>query len=290
MEVWVEPVIEWQARSDSEAQHRALAASGERLARWPPAPSDDGPTDCFRLGQEFWIWQTALGGLRFSPDHPSCSAFPSIDVDRSWFEHVVTRSWLPAVYQVWGRQVLHASAAVHVETGDVVAFAGPSGAGKSTLAYGLGTMAGWRPLTDDTLAFSVIDGRIHLHPLPNHVRLRPASAEHFGVRNDVASRVLAWPEGPLALACVYFLEPHEADGPLAERDALRAGESYPQLLGQAHAFTLELPDQNQRLMRDYLTLAASVPIARLRYRRGFADLERVLDVVARAEAARRAVR
>ena len=40
-------------------------------------------------------------------------------------------------------------------TGDAVAFTGPTHAGKSTTAYGVGRREGWRPICDDTLAFSV---------------------------------------------------------------------------------------------------------------------------------------
>jgi len=276
VEPWVEPVIDWRTGEEA-AGHHARVAQGELLAQWPPSPSEQFPTDCVRVGRDFLIWQRDVGGLRFRADEPSCAAFPAQGADPSWFVHVVTRSWLPAVYQVWGRQVLHASAAIRRDTGRVVAFAGPSGAGKSTLAYGLADRPGWRPLSDDTLAFSIDGTNVRLHPLQNNTRLRPSAASHFGVTSGLSPAAIEWPEPPIALDRIYFLSAHEDFSVDAEMELLPAPERYRLLLGQAHAFSLKLAEHNQRLMRDYLALAASVPIFRLHYRRTFGDLSRVLD-------------
>jgi hypothetical protein len=64
-----------------------------------------------------------------------------------------------------------------------------------------------------------------------------------------------------------------------ERAPLTAAASYLRLLEQAHAFSMALPEHNQRLMRDYLALATQVPAARLAYRRSFDALDAVFDAV-----------
>src|SRR5215211_4151038 len=177
VEVWTDPVVEWQAGNDSAAHHAWLSTHGELLARWPPAPFEETATDCFRIGEEYWVWQPGIGGISFFEDRPRLVAFPSAEVDPAWFNHLVTRSWLPAVYQIWGRQVLHASAVARSADGSAVAFAGPSHAGKSTMAYGLGRRSGWSLVSDDTLAFSsgtpAGAAQISVHRLRNDARLRP---------------------------------------------------------------------------------------------------------------------
>lgn len=278
MSAWTEPVIAWSP-PEANDWYQELIAQAERLATWPPAPDDGSPTDCLRIGIDFLIWQPAFGGLLFPPHPPNCRALPAPSADPVWFAHVVTRSWLPAVYQVWGRQVLHASAAVHVETGRVVAFAGPSGAGKSTMAYGLAQRPGWRLLADDTLAFSVSDGQIALHPLTNTVRLRPSAAAYFAVAAGPSARSIPWPDVPLVLDRVCFLDASESTREVAEVAPLGAPDAYRRLLTQAHAFSLQLAEYNQRLMRDYLALAAAASVVHVRYRRAFADLARVLDCI-----------
>src|SRR5579863_108747 len=106
---WTEPKAHWEPPLDSEAHLRWLAAHGTRICQWPPAPSETAPTDCFQIDQTFWLWQAGVGGLRFRADRPEFFAFPSSGSNLAWFERVVMHSWLPAIYQVWGRQVLHAS-------------------------------------------------------------------------------------------------------------------------------------------------------------------------------------
>jgi len=268
------------------AHYAWLLRHGDLLARWPAAPFEISHTDCFAFDGEYWIWQPGIGGIRFAAERAEVTAFSTRDVDPAWFTYLVTRSWLPPVYQVWGRQVLHASAVVHEASGGVVAFAGPSGAGKSTVAYGLAQRAGWRQVCDDTLAFSSANhdrpnASVTLHPLDNDARLRPATAAYFGMSDRPHERV-RWPSQPLRLQRVYFLEP-AADEALAGRThhvtALRPGEAYRKLLQQAHAFTLAVPSHNQRLMRDYLAVAASVPAYRLTYRKSFDVIEEIFDTV-----------
>ena len=275
---WPAPVLHWQAHVDPTTLEERLAAEGELLTRWPAAPFETSHTDCVRLGQDYWVWQPGVGGIRFNPRQPEVLACPAAGVDRTWFEDLVARSWLPAVYQVWGCQVLHASAVRRDADGTVAAIAGPGGAGKSTLAFALARRDGWTQIADDTLAFSREGQAIALHPLRNEARLRPATAAFYG-RAGEAPRALAWPVGALSLAAVYFVS-GDADPPEAATiERLAPAESYVRLLEQAHAFTLKIPEFNQQLMRDYLDLTATVPAFALRYRKSFDELERTVDVL-----------
>lgn len=60
---------------------------------------------------------------------------------------------------------------------------------------------------------------------------------------------------------------------------LRAAETCLLLLEQAHALTLKIPEHNQRLMRDYLDLAAAVSAFRLAYRKSFDAIEEIFDTI-----------
>jgi hypothetical protein len=283
---WIDPVVRWEQGMGCAAHYAWLLRNGVLLARWPAAPFEVSHTDCFALDDDYWIWQPGIGGIRFRGERPEVTAYSTRSVDDGWFTYLVSRSWLPPVYQVWGRQVLHASAVVHEATGHVVAFAGPSGAGKSTVAYGLSQRAGWRQVCDDTLAFSCggDDGRdadVTLHHLENDARLRPPTAAYFGMSGRPHERV-RWPSQHLRWHRVYFLESTEAET-LPDRPhrltTLRPAETYRNLLEQAHAFTLAVPSHNQRLMRDYLAVAAAVPAYRLTYRRSFDVIEQIFDTV-----------
>jgi hypothetical protein len=277
---WTEPRVEWHRGTDSERHYQYLVNGAELLTRWEPAPFERTATDCFRLGSEFWIWQPGVGGIRFRGDDPAFTAYPSETVDPAWFEHLIERSWMPAVYQVWGRQVLHASAVARKNTGQVLGFTGPSGAGKSTIAYGLGQRDGWAHVADDTLAFSVDAGRILLHPLKNDARLRPATAAYHG-RSDAPLQPIAWPDHAIVLSRLFVIA---GDDTLREDvviEPLPAGESYTLLLQQANSFTLQVPLFNQQLMRDYLALTAAVPVFRLTYRRSFDCMDAILDTIER---------
>ena len=277
---WTEPRVEWQRGTDSVRHYQYLVNGAELLTRWEPAPFERTPTDCFRLGEDFWIWQPGVGGIRFRAADPSFAAYPSETVDPDWFEHLIERSWMPAVYQVWGRQVLHASAVAHTDSGGVLGFTGPSGAGKSTIAYGLGQRAGWTHVADDTLAFSVETGRILLHPLKNDARLRPATAAYHG-RSDAPLQPIAWPDRPIVLSRLFVIAGDDKLPADVAVESLPAGESYTLLLQQANSFTLQVPLFNQQLMRDYLALTAAVPVFRLTYRRSFDCMDAILDAIER---------
>ena len=271
-----QPQIAWLTASDADTGYSHLDRSAERVARWPAAPFEHTPTDCFSLGPEYWIWQPGVGGVRFTSTERSLTAYREPSADPAWFERVVTRSWMPTVYQTWGRQVLHASAAARRTDGRVVVFSGPSGAGKSTLAYSLAQRHAWTQIADDTLAFSIDGDVLSLHPLPNEARLRPTAAAFHG-RADDATEPIVWPDLALSVAVIYVVRGDDEADTAAVIEPLGAGETYTRLLEQAHAFTLQVPAFNQKLMRDYLAVAARVPARRLTYRRRFDDLSLVID-------------
>jgi hypothetical protein len=280
-EAWSEPSTEWCAPLDAAALAGRLADEGELLTTWPAAPFESAPTDCFRLGPDYWITQAGVGAVRFSEREPRLSAYPFPGNNPLWFRQVVTRSWLPAIYPFWGRQVIHASSARLAGTHDAVAFTGPTQAGKSTIAYGLGQYRGWRQLTDDTLAFtsSPVDG-VRVYPLRNEARLRPATAAYFG-RTGEAFEEVEWSTGPMVLRAIYVLDGDESVDTVAAFSRLRAAEALPLLLQQAYALSFEIARYNHLLMTDYAHLAASVPVFQLRYRRSFDVAAELFDAIDR---------
>jgi len=273
---WALPDIDWGTPLDAAGTSQRERPGTEPLVTWPPTEFDTTATDCFRQGDQIWIWQPLVGAVRFSLYEPRLSAFIWPGADAAWFRQVVTRSWLPAIYPLWGRQVLHASAVMCKAIAATVAFTGPTHAGKSTTAFGMSRRAGWRLLGDDTLAFSISPDRaaaqgaaVQLHPIPNESRLRPASAGFYGVSDADAEQTLEWPGGNPRLRAVYVLEGDDTLVRTAAFERLRAADSLPLLLQQAYALSFGMPKYNQQLMKDYLALSAAVPIFRLRYRRSF---------------------
>jgi hypothetical protein len=247
---WAEPVLEWRAPCDYAALQDRLRRDAELLTTWPVAPSEAFPTDCYRLGEQYWISQRSVGAVQFTALDPHLFAYPFPDGDDSWFREVVQRAWLPAIYPFWGRQVIHASAAGPSDTSDVIAFTGPTPPG---------------------------DG-IRLHPLRNDARLRPASADYFGRTGD-AFEPVEWPSGPLSLRAVYVLDGVDGRSEPPHFENLGVAERLPLLLQQAYALSFKIPKYNQELMTAYAQLAASVPVYRLRFQRSFAVAGALFDAI-----------
>jgi hypothetical protein len=229
----------------------------------------------------YWILSGNFGAIRFGLESHEVFAYPIQGCDPDSFEGMLAREWLPLVYQAWGYQVLHASAAVHRTSDLVAALSGEARAGKSTLGYALGQRPGWQQIADESLVLQVEPGVVRLVYSPNRTRLRVATAQHFE-RSPGDQEPIAWPDGEFSLDSVFFLEPRldgSIDGADAQIYPLDGGEAYPRLLNQAFALTLKLREHNRRLMKDYLQVARDVACYRLVYNRSFAALEAVLDAV-----------
>jgi hypothetical protein len=187
---------------------------------------------------------------------------------------------LPVVAQATlGLEVLHGSAVLSAQKGCVVGFCGISESGKSTVAYGLAAR-GNRHWGDDALAFRVDDAQsVTAVGLPFAVKLRKASAAHFGA----SSRGLEIMEDcgwkPARLGAVFLLEPtdseHLREGVVVER--LKSGDALHALLPNAYRFQPQTAERRSETMRAYLELVASVPIFSARFPRGLDRLPDLLD-------------
>ena len=153
--IWSQPEIEWLEPFEASDWQRATGSTRELLVTWPPTEYETTETHCFRTRDEFWIVQRDIGAVHFSLFEPRVRAHMWPGADEARFRQYVTRSWLPAIYPLWGRQVLHASAVVCAPSGAAVAFTGPTRAGKSTTAFGMSRRGAWVHAADDTLAFSI---------------------------------------------------------------------------------------------------------------------------------------
>ena len=131
------------------------------LEEWQILPADP-PTQLRKVGDAFWLSASGVGAIQFNASSRLISAYPQDGVQTRIFERALIHEWLPLVYQAWGYQVLHASAAVHLPSGMVIAFAGETRSGKSTLGYGLGQRSDWQQISDDSLAFTIPVSYTHL--------------------------------------------------------------------------------------------------------------------------------
>jgi hypothetical protein len=263
----------------SEAESRMKG--GTVLEEWQLLP--DGPiTQLREIGEDFWLASTKLGAIQFDTSSRSISTYPRKDIDFRIFERTLVHDWLPVVYQSWGWQVLHASAVVHLPSDIVIAFAGETGAGKSTLGYGLGQRSDWQQISDDSLAFTIQTGEVRLIPIPNAVRLRPASARYYG-QQAYSHEPLDLPDIDLSLDYVFFVEGHSETVSMAGSPGcdlpMDGVQTFLQLLKNAYALTLKIPEHNERLLRDYLRLAHQVVAFRLVIHKSFVALNETLDTV-----------
>ncbi len=241
------------------------------LQQWPL--SFDGTWTYWQRchGQE-WLTSPQIGGIQFALAQPQINAYPRPDISREVFDSILHRDWLPAIYPHWGTQVLHASAAYHIQSGRAIAFAGESGSGKSTLGYALAQRPGWQQIADDNLAF-VTHPELKLMPIHDAARLRPHSAAYFDVSQH-PMQTLSWPEQTLILTHVFFLEPSLQDG--IELDLLGKSACYIELLKQAYTLTNE---DSPQFLRDYLQLTHKIRGCRLRFKQSLDNLNPILDLI-----------
>ena len=179
-------------------------------------------------------------------------------------------------------EVLHASA-IATDAG-VVCFCGASGYGKSTVAQGL-ALRGHALWADDLVALRVAPGRVQATVLPFRQNVRSASRSFFQTDKRDASfaphKVTAW--STRRVHALFVLDPvdeqpHEGKSSfdvlrLRPADALAALLSHGMRL-----MPLDKPGE-RRILKDYVDLAASVPVFHVPYDQDFAILPALLDAL-----------
>jgi hypothetical protein len=220
------------------------------------------------------------GVARFTVNAGSAevTALPSSGVTEDLAAEYFRRWILPVAVHVGGLEVLHASAVVS-PTG-VVAFAAASEAGKSTLAYGLADR-GYGTWTDDALAFDVLAGTPHAFPLPFRLRLRPASATHFGLEPATGGTIAGASEAagdPEPISTVFLLE-RKPSGPPVEIESIDPLEAFPRLVERSYHFGAEESERKRAMLSRYLELATAVPVYQLSMATGLENLSAVLHAV-----------
>jgi hypothetical protein len=228
---------------------------------------------CFREEIAFWVGRAG--------DEIACQIAPG--VPHASVEQIFVDQILPLILDLRGRFSFHAGAVAH--GGSVIAFLGDTGRGKSTLVSSLAARGG-HVFCDDCLAVSLEDGRACAYASYGSTRLWPASADALFAdrgplplatpRTDKRRVDLPWSGAPLPLRRMYLLEPAEGSVTIAR-------------LGRASAIGAILRHVNrldgldrERLVRelDFLeTLVTLVPVARLSYRRDFAELPAVREAI-----------
>ena len=234
-------------------------------------------------GQEHWLHVLGIASFNLDLDTNTVTAVPHPGVKPAAIVDEFQRTVWPTMLQLKGREVLHGSA---VRTpGGVVAFCALSETGKSTLAYAL-DKRGYSLFADDAVVFEVTPDSIEAHALPFQVRLRSASALHFGYVQAqlVAGRVRCkgrQEEGSLPLRAICLLEqlPSPPEGRVVVTEALAPTEALVGVLEHALYFSLQDRQRKRHMMQQYFSLALRVPIFRVRFQRGLALLPLILDAL-----------
>lgn len=263
---------------------RLRAPRGAHATTWRDAVS--GVVAYARAsGERYWMDLPGLATFCFDErgDHVVAAPHPGMAPDA--VAELYWHSALPLVVQARGGEVLHASGVLMPR--GVVALCGASKSGKSTIAYGL-HRRGYCLWADDAVALEVTEPAIMALPLPFDVRLRPATAAHFGL-GERATR-LAGPghssepagRAPAPLAAVCILDRGCRAPSSVILASLKASEAYPALLANAHCFSLEDPARKRLMLDRYLSLVARVPVMALAVPDGLEDLPAILDALERA--------
>lgn len=253
---------------DDGTPWRSLARDGERhVVR-------------FRRQATFVI----AGAERRITCHPAAAA--SIETVRQLFVGHV----LPLVFAEAGALALHASA---VRTPDgVLAFVGPTRRGKSTIAAALAAR-GCPLVADDCAIVEVEAGECRVRPMhvglrlwPDSLRVFPRSRPGLPVhgRSGTKSRVTAGALGlaihhsPAPLHRVYLLDAAHR-GAAVTVTPVSGPEAVLALLVASFQVGMDRPGQLRRSFESLSTLAARVPVRRLRRPRGLRHLPQLVQTV-----------
>lgn len=179
------------------------------------------------------------------------------------------------VVQARGIQVLHGSG--FVGASGAIALCADSGIGKSTFAYGM-AQRGYRLCSDDAVAFQANNGAIHTVPLPFEIHLRPSSASYFGL--EEASHYIAFEsdtsQKPLPLIAICVLNKSVDLDVSVDSSRIPGPAAFSVLLKHSYCFSLE-DSQKATMTKDYLELAATVPVFKIRFREGLNHLPAILN-------------
>src|SRR5574341_883185 len=233
------------------------------------------------IGDKYWMHLPGIGSFSFSRCGDEVTAAVPANVREELVVDMYRRRVLPMALQVCGREVLHASA-IRSSAG-VHALCGVSEAGKSTLAYGL-SRRGYALWADDTVAFEISETGITSILLPFNVRLRPASAQHFGVEETRPLDGMAHYDfqlgadsAPLATVCVLSRTDCEASPVAVKR--LSLSEALSAALDHACCFIPQSDERKRRMIHNYLDLAAQTPFFDICFQPGLENLSTVLDAI-----------
>lgn len=268
-------------QTDSYDSIQAELGTYPLLEIWRTAPNSP-ITKVRQNGSDYWLSCAEYGAIRIACENLEISTFPKNEADASEFEFFLSHEWLPMAYQICGTQVLHASAVVNLKNNRILAFCGDTGSGKSTFGFGFAQHKGWIQIADDRLAFQIENNTIKPVFIPNHVQLRPKSADHFGeIAYDY--QICQWIDSNIVLDTVFFLTQVHRPSPGADQllhiQPVSKADSFKLLLKQAFALTTKSPDHNQIIMNSYLTLANQIHAYQLDYTSEFKHLNEIFNAI-----------
>jgi hypothetical protein len=228
----------------------------------------------WRTDVDCWIAVPEAASFRLRPPSRTVVAFAEPHADPDDVVDAYLTTALPLALQVVLRkQALHASA-VRAADG-VVAFCGHSHSGKTTLAYAF-SRRGYALWGDDVLAVDATTDVAMALRVPFALNLRPATTAYFGVEALPApAPAPTWASA--TLAAIMVLDPGRNAPRSVER--LTGRSTFTALLAHRYVFRPQTSAEKAQSVRDYLKIAAEVPVFRVRHRARFDDLPELLEQI-----------
>jgi hypothetical protein len=275
-------------------QHPSLLITDPKIFRAPQVPRAGDPEVtlwCNRQGtvgalshvvnKECWLHILGVASYKLDLAENAISAVPSECATQQAIIDAFQSTVWPTFLQIQGCEVLHGSAVIGGR--GVVAFCAASETGKSTLAYALG-QRGYALWADDAVVLEFLPRSVQTRPLPFFIRLRSASALHFGYSENQVNRGRVRCEGPqsedaLPLTTICLLEQAQTfpDDRVITIQRLSAAEALVGVLNHALYFSLQDQRRKRRMIEQYLTLVGRVPVFKVSVCRGLERLPPILD-------------